>query len=36
MVSRGGGKLVVTEKGLEYIEEFERITIFLRRMGLLP
>ena len=36
MVSRGGGKLVVTEKGLEYIGEFEKIAIFLRHMGLLP
>lgn len=36
MVSRREGKLVVTEKGLEYIGEFEKIAIFLRHMGLLP
>jgi predicted transcriptional regulator len=34
MVSREGGKLAVTEKGLEYVQEFERIANFLRRMGL--
>jgi predicted transcriptional regulator len=34
MVSRKDGKLVVTEKGLEYIEESKKITDFLRRMGL--
>lgn len=37
MVSRGsGGKLVVTRKGLEYVQEYQRINDFLRRMGLLP
>lgn len=35
MISREGEKLVVTQKGLEYIQEFERITDFLSRMGLL-
>jgi len=36
MVSREGGKLVVTKKGLEYVQEYERMTDFLRRMELLP
>jgi predicted transcriptional regulator len=36
MVSRKDEKLVVTEKGLEYVEEFKKITDFLRQMGLLP
>jgi len=34
MVSRGGEKLIVTDKGCEFIQEFERINDFLRRMGL--
>lgn len=33
---RNGGKLLVTEKGLEYINEYGRISDFLRRMGLSP
>jgi len=36
MISRKNGELVVTKKGLEYIEEFKKITAFFRRMGLLP
>jgi predicted transcriptional regulator len=35
MVSHKDEKLVVTEKGLEYIAEFKKITDFLKRMGLL-
>ena len=34
MVSRGDEKLIVTDKGCEFIQEFERITDFLERMGL--
>ena len=36
MVSRVGKKLVVTEKGLEYIQGYEKMINFLKRMGLLP
>jgi predicted transcriptional regulator len=37
MVSDGeGGKLIVTNRGLEYIQEYRKINDFLRRMGLLP
>jgi predicted transcriptional regulator len=35
MVSHKDEKLVVTEKGLEYVEEFKKITDFLKRMGFL-
>ena len=35
MVSRQDEKLVVTEKGLEFIQEYKKVTSFLRRMGLL-
>jgi predicted transcriptional regulator len=36
MVREQNGKFLVTEKGFEYMQEFERISDFLRRMGLLP
>jgi predicted transcriptional regulator len=36
MVSRKGRDLVVTEKGLEYVEWHRSTTSFLERMGLLP
>jgi len=37
MVSRGPeGKLVVTSKGVEFIDEYQKIVDFLSRMGLLP
>jgi predicted transcriptional regulator len=36
MVREQNGKFFVTEKGFEYMQEFERISDFLRRMGLLP
>ena len=36
MVSRQGKKLVVTEKGLEFVSWQRETTSFLRRMGLLP
>jgi predicted transcriptional regulator len=36
MVSRGDEKLIVTDKGCEFIQEFEKIIDFLKRMGLLP
>jgi predicted transcriptional regulator len=35
MVSRGEGKLVVTRKGLEYVEWHRRMNSFLKHMGLL-
>jgi predicted transcriptional regulator len=35
MIFRNSEKLVVTEKGLEFIDEYKKITSFLRRMGLL-
>ena len=34
MVSQRDEKLIVTDKGCEFIQEFERITDFLERMGL--
>jgi predicted transcriptional regulator len=34
MVSRGGKRFTVTEKGYKYIKEFERINAFLVSMGL--
>jgi len=36
MVREQNGKFLVTEKGFEYINEYERINDFLKRMGLLP
>jgi len=36
MVSRKGKSLVVTEKGLEYVQWHRETTSFLKRMGLLP
>ena len=36
MVREQNGKFLVTKKGFEYINEYERINGFLRRMGLLP
>jgi predicted transcriptional regulator len=36
MVREQNGEFLVTEKGFEYINEYERINDFLRRMGLLP
>jgi predicted transcriptional regulator len=36
IVREQNGKFFVTEKGFEYMQEFERISDFLRRMGLLP
>lgn len=37
MVCRAeGGKIFVTEKGLEYINECMKFNNFLRKMGLLP
>jgi predicted transcriptional regulator len=36
LVSRQGRDLVVTEKGLEYVEWHRSTTSFLKRMGLLP
>ncbi|MCP8304864.1 MAG: hypothetical protein H3Z50_05285 [archaeon] len=36
MISHEGGKLVVTKKGWEYIQEHEKMNNFLKRMGLLP
>jgi predicted transcriptional regulator len=36
MASYEGNKLVVTEKGLEFIEEYKKNTDFLRRLGLVP
>jgi len=37
MISRTEGeKLLVTDKGLEYVGEYKKITDFLKRMGLLP
>jgi predicted transcriptional regulator len=33
MISNVGEELAVTEKGLEYVKEFEKINDFLRRMG---
>jgi len=35
MISRDGEKLCVTDKGFEYIQGYEKITDFLRRMELL-
>jgi len=34
MVSRVGKKIFVTEKGREYIKEFERMNAFLASVGL--
>jgi predicted transcriptional regulator len=35
MVCRGsGGKLAVTEKGLEFVDEHQKVNDFLKRMGL--
>lgn len=37
MVCKGSsGEPVVTEKGLEFIQEYKRMTTFLKRMGLFP
>jgi len=36
MVSREGGKLVVSEKGFEYVRWHKRMISFLKSMGLLP
>jgi predicted transcriptional regulator len=35
MIFRNSENLVVTEKGMEFIDEYKKITSFLRRMGLL-
>ena len=35
MVSQRDQKLILTDKGCEFIQEFERINDFLKRMGLL-
>ena len=36
LVRDQNGKFLVTKKDFEYINEYERINDFLRRMGLLP
>jgi predicted transcriptional regulator len=36
MISHASRDFVLTKKGLEYIEEFKRISDFLSRAGLLP
>ena len=35
MVREELGEFFVTEKGLEYVLEYKRVTVFLERMGLL-
>jgi predicted transcriptional regulator len=35
MIFRNSENLIVTEKGMEFIDEYKKITSFLRRMGLL-
>ena len=35
MILRNNEKIVVTEKGLEFVDEYKKISSFLRRMGLL-
>jgi predicted transcriptional regulator len=36
MIRERNGEFFVTEKGFEYINEYEKINDFLRRMGLFP